>query len=254
MLINLDRSPERLAYMRGQLDRLGLKAERLAGVDGSRIDLAPYAASRLRPGEIGCFLSHRAAWQSLIDSDDERLLVLEDDVRLSAALPAVLADLSWLRSEGEIGKLDTSGRTVALDSVERLAPQGRKAHMLCGEHMGGGGYIVSRKAAERLLQRSTQIREPVDVLLFGPDTIADPTHPVVQLVPAAVAQEKRFGRVRLPGMQSLTRERPAKHGSVATVVSKELRRWLRKVVRFFQRLPSRIAGTRRYIRIPFSPN
>ena len=40
-LINLDRSPQRLAFMTAQLNALGLRAERLPAVDGKQIDLTP---------------------------------------------------------------------------------------------------------------------------------------------------------------------------------------------------------------------
>jgi GR25 family glycosyltransferase involved in LPS biosynthesis len=34
----------------------------------------------LKPGEIGCYLSHRSIWQEMVDKKIDRLLVVEDDI------------------------------------------------------------------------------------------------------------------------------------------------------------------------------
>jgi GR25 family glycosyltransferase involved in LPS biosynthesis len=43
---------------------------------------APYYPFRLRPGEIGCFLSHRRIWQKMVDESIPQLLILEDDIEM----------------------------------------------------------------------------------------------------------------------------------------------------------------------------
>jgi glycosyl transferase, family 25 len=91
-LINLDRSPERLAFFTGQAARSGLDVERIAAIDGRRMSDAERARSvspsyefqPLNPGEIAVFMSHRTAWQQLLDSGAPCAAVFEDDVVLSA--------------------------------------------------------------------------------------------------------------------------------------------------------------------------
>jgi GR25 family glycosyltransferase involved in LPS biosynthesis len=43
---------------------------------------APNYPFQLRPGEIGCFLSHRRIWQKMADESIPQLLILEDDIEM----------------------------------------------------------------------------------------------------------------------------------------------------------------------------
>lgn len=85
--INLDRSTDRDAWMREQLDRLGLPwVRRVPAVDGAT--LAPRPGSPLLPGEIACFASHLAVIREA--PADAFTLVLEDDTELSPQALEVL--------------------------------------------------------------------------------------------------------------------------------------------------------------------
>jgi GR25 family glycosyltransferase involved in LPS biosynthesis len=110
--INLDRRPERRQHMESQLSRAGItkdKIERITAVDGATLDLhssqlkslfssqvlkeaqeesnASFApGSKMTRGGLGCALSHRDAYQRLLErnrNNGTSALVLEDDVRLS---------------------------------------------------------------------------------------------------------------------------------------------------------------------------
>lgn len=251
-LINLDRSPERLAFMTTQLAALGLSAERLSAVDGATIDLQPYATSGLTKGEIGCFLSHRDAWQRLVASDNDLALVLEDDVRLSADLPRVLETAAKLDRGNHILKLDTSGRAVLLEK-RALRPSERiRLSRLHSEHTGTAGYVISAQAAAELLSRSSTIAEPVDLFMFGRSAVAHQRTRIFQAVPAVVAQEKRFRAVQGTAMGSVIKPQGRRSKPFASKVVQELRRWLRKLRTNAAHLPSRIKGERIYLRVPFA--
>lgn len=75
--INLDRSPERRRRMEDQLARLGVadRYARFAAVDGA----AEAPAAAMRPGELGCFLSHQ---RILVEhaGAGRALHIVEDDV------------------------------------------------------------------------------------------------------------------------------------------------------------------------------
>ena len=86
--INLDRSPERAAFMEAQLARLGLSraVRRHTAVDGSLLTSPP--GSALMPGERACFLSHLQVLEGA--APDGFTLVLEDDAELSDQLPELV--------------------------------------------------------------------------------------------------------------------------------------------------------------------
>jgi glycosyl transferase family 25 len=251
-LINLDRSRDRLDLMTARLEALGLYAERLPAVDGSKIDLAPYASSGLKPGEIGCFLSHREAWSRLVACGDELGLVLEDDVRLSQNLPRVLEIADKLDRSASILKLDTSGRAVAVDAHALGSFERHRFVRLHSEHTGTAGYIISREAAAELLALSAAFSEPVDLFMFGKNAVASSSPQILQAVPAVVAQEKRFHAVQGTAMASVIRQQAPTRAPVIPKVLRELRRGLRKLARYATGMPSRLQGRRRYIRVPFA--
>jgi glycosyl transferase family 25 len=102
LIINLDRSSDRLAQMRAQTERLGLPFERFPAVDGTNVPaaLAPYfcdasgrIVSPLAPGEIGCYASHLALWRHLVASAIPAALVCEDDAVLPEDLAEMVGDL-----------------------------------------------------------------------------------------------------------------------------------------------------------------
>ncbi|MDE2000791.1 MAG: glycosyltransferase family 25 protein, partial [Burkholderiales bacterium] len=91
LLINLDRSRDRLDRCGALLDKLGLPWERAPAVDGAKLDpstlkqLNPQPAPHgewfrgLTPGEIGCFLSHLKCWELIAQRQLACALIQEDD-------------------------------------------------------------------------------------------------------------------------------------------------------------------------------
>ena len=86
--LNLDRCPDRAAWMEAQLARLGLGwVQRHAAIDGAQLAVPDGCA--LLPGEYACFLSHRQILEAA--PPDAFTLVLEDDTELSEQMPQMLA-------------------------------------------------------------------------------------------------------------------------------------------------------------------
>lgn len=85
-LINLDRSPQRLAFMQKQADRTGLVFERIPGVDGAG-NVPGWIASEfegtpLTSGEVGCYASHMICAKLIVEREMPFGIILEDDVTL----------------------------------------------------------------------------------------------------------------------------------------------------------------------------
>ena len=94
-IVNLERSPERKAYMQNVLQVLpSLVCDFIPAVDGkamseemrkqqfdvdkfySRYSIYP------RPGEIGCTLSHQKCYRKIVSDNEPYVLILEDDIVL----------------------------------------------------------------------------------------------------------------------------------------------------------------------------
>lgn len=102
-VINLEGAIERKQYMQQLLKEQGIfKPKYIAAIDGRLMDqdersqrfdenkFRNYYMRNVRPGEIGCTLSHQTCYKDLLDSTDEYILILEDDVVVQESLNKVM--------------------------------------------------------------------------------------------------------------------------------------------------------------------
>jgi glycosyl transferase family 25 len=186
VVINLDRSPERLAMFRDQAERLGFAFERLAAVDARH---CTEARGRLTPAEIACFESHRSAWQLLVDSGEAWLAVFEDDVLLAPPIAALLGSDAWIPTGTDLVKLETFEARVAI-AAKGVAVEGVSLHRLQTTHCGAAGYVLSRQCALDLLRQTEMFTRPVDIVMFDHEQEACRKLRILQMVPAVCIQER----------------------------------------------------------------
>ncbi len=227
VLINLDRSVERLAMFRARADALGLAFERVGAVDGANETLV---RGTLTPSEAACFESHRRAWMRLAESGEPWMAVFEDDVHLRAPVVELLGSGDWIPAGTNIVKLETFNEPVLVSAAGTLV-HGVRLHRLRSTHLGCAGYIIARRHAIDLLERTASGAAyvlPIDWALFDLGGRARRKARVLQVVPAPCIQEERlaflegrpvqheslingrgqplFSRVTLSGPERLRRE------------------------------------------------
>jgi GR25 family glycosyltransferase involved in LPS biosynthesis len=152
---------------------------RTIGVDtrpGSSTDLASMveagavtkaAADRLSPGSIGCALSHQAIYRTMVDEDIPLALVIEDDAILAPNLADLLADPAPFLRDDRVTMLFYShhGDAEFLVSTQDSIPLGGSGTVrlpLDGNFRSTVGYLVTRRAAGRLMTANYPIRFPAD--------------------------------------------------------------------------------------------
>ena len=168
-LINLDRSPERLARIDQQLRSLDVAYTRVPGVDGRFLDPALRSAPRgnewyFRPmenGDIGTYQSHRVCWQRVLDEGLDWAIVLEDDVVLAPTFREVPAAIAQLPQDWDLVKLSKGWRRRKTWRLGRAGEFDVVAFYKIPA--GTQGYAVSRRGAERLLRGQRRIMRPVDI-------------------------------------------------------------------------------------------
>jgi glycosyl transferase family 25 len=173
LVINLERSKERLQQIGHDLDLQKVKWERLPAVDGRSLQPAQVAAAMdvskfcrqhgmtPLPGELGCYLSHVAAFKRLLASPCSFGLILEDDVRPDAALARVVEELtSEAADRWDMVKLSSvhSGTPVP---VRPLGESHQLAVML-SRCTGSSAYLINRRAAQRYLDGLLPMSLPYD--------------------------------------------------------------------------------------------
>jgi glycosyl transferase family 25 len=196
--INLDRRPDRWAHVMAEAARAGIEIARLPAVDATDPEVAA-AAAQVAPtiagvpmsaGAFACFASHRLAWQRLLESGDSHAMVMEDDLNLSPGIGRLMRE-DWIPADADVVKLETWGSRCHVARVPTATVDGRRVVRLLSTHIGGGCYILSRPAAERLVDMTHRYRDPVDELLFNDRLDWFPQATIYQVSPAAAVQGKR---------------------------------------------------------------
>ncbi|NRG17635.1 glycosyltransferase family 25 protein [Rhizobiales bacterium] len=263
--INLDRRRDRLDRMSRQFAAAGISALRWPAKDGnslSREERSLFDKTNLGPSQIGCFLSHVAIWKWLLASNENAVAVFEDDLAISTRLKHLLEDDSWLAPDAEIIRLETALRQTRLTGIRPSGIKGFSIGRLRKRAYGTGGYIVTRRGAERLLGGYCRPINNIDILLYDP-WLHDGKGPlrVFQVLPAPVSQlqflyPRKFAHesdiVTDRKLQSDARE-VYKTGRSSASLPRKLIYELGDIARIVRRLPRNIfvALTSREMVVPF---
>ena len=194
--INLDRAPSRREHMLELFATLDLTAERIPAVDGRLLteefcrSLNPIKPNNrlLTPGEIGCLLSHRGVWQKIASAEAPFGLVFEDDVVFSKDVGKFLKDLSWVPSDVDFVKLDACHLPVELGPDRAFGDQERALRYARTVMIGTAGYLISKRCAQQLLERTTELRDAADTFMFEPRYKTIAPFEIWQLYPAICGQ------------------------------------------------------------------
>jgi GR25 family glycosyltransferase involved in LPS biosynthesis len=174
-ILHLERAVSRRPNVERLVASLPIESEILAAADGARLTPQEvgeaYAPRRFKPRypfaltatEIGAFLSHRLAWRRIVDQGLDFAFVFEDDAEVDpAAFPELIEFVA-----GERGRWDyvlmpakpiQNGVIVARrGGCTLLRPEAPPLRAIA--------QIVSRAAAERLLDRTLPFDRPIDTTL-----------------------------------------------------------------------------------------
>lgn len=171
-VINLDRSPQRLADMKQRLEPLSLQWQRVSAVEGKLLDLSTlpelsmtsFMANHgrpVKPAEVGCYLSHlRVCRLFLEQSSHEFALILEDDVKFAPDFMAVLDGLLQHTQDWDLVRLSGfhSGGPVG---IRQLSP-GRELAIMFFKQTNSAAYLINRRAAQAMLDRLVPMTVPYD--------------------------------------------------------------------------------------------
>ncbi len=173
-VINLADNTARLAAVSRILGAQGVAFERVDGVNGWALtqdeiarayDVARNARDGrypLVPAEIGCYLSHIAAWQRIADGEAAGGFVFEDDFDATPQLARVLGALSADRTgDWDMTKLFTLDDQIALGAARPLF-EGVKIGIPYRVPTCLIGYALTKDAAARLVARALPFFRPVD--------------------------------------------------------------------------------------------
>ena len=176
-VLNLPRATKRLKLISKILSALELEFKVVSGVDGkelsegtNEIQFSKILHKKLSPAEVGCYLSHKKAWQMISEGDKEFGVVLEDDAVFGERLKNFLIELEKsdftfdvLHVE-DVGKRDS--RFITTKDSERIFNE-VSVYRLLSPAIFAGALVISKEGARKLLSLSSTKIEPTDELLFN---------------------------------------------------------------------------------------
>jgi glycosyl transferase family 25 len=154
-----------------QAERLGLEIERFAAVSTSDLPSESFAGVKrnalmpIADAEFACFLSHRALWSRVVQTDSP-CLILEDDVVLSPKLPELLSCVDSLQGVEFLNLENWYTRRLLARSPVALS-QRLSMYRLFRDRSGLGAYILWPHGARRLLAGANRISTPADDYVHG---------------------------------------------------------------------------------------
>ena len=177
-VINLARSKARLAAMAAALEKQGLSFERVDAVDGATLEdsvvasVAPPELIRktyhrpLSKSEVACALSHRKAWQQIIDQDLDFGIVLEDDALPEENFSATVELIRQLpKGSWDFLKLYALTRREESNIARQFHHGDHRFVVYRKFPLGFQGQAISREAALSMTKHLTKVTEPADAQL-----------------------------------------------------------------------------------------
>ncbi len=171
LVISLAGSDERKKKVQSELDKTKFTWRFLEAVRGSSLEKPPveYKADKVRgllgfeltPNELGCFLSHKNAWQACVDKD-AITIIFEDDFYLQ---PHFVNVVQFLSNNLELWN---AIRLQGLSSVSQELIKDVGEFSLVrnlGDAVGATAYMIKPHVAKILIAASRDIYEPLDHFL-----------------------------------------------------------------------------------------
>lgn len=197
LVINLNRSKDRMDFMSQQLDRLNISFKRIEALDANNMDddlYQKYAYDwnrALRRSEVCCFLSHKIAWEHVHDKD-EPYIIFEDDVILSEGIEDVLSVIKNYKNCHFIN-LETSSRKKLIHKKAVLLSNKFSLKQIFHNKTGASAYILWPKYARLLLSNYEQKGAALaDAALFD-NYFKLPQYQLVPAVAIQVHESTNFG-------------------------------------------------------------
>ncbi len=189
LVISLLRSHQRREKAQAELSKTNLNWSFLDAVDGSQLQSFPpeYHSRKVKrllgfdmtQNEIGCFLSHKKAWQTCL-MNNQSTLIFEDDFILLPHFEKTLQLLLTEFHDWRLIRLQALAKTQhdVVKIIEDISIVKNQA-----DPLGATAYIIKPEAAKILIEQAKDIYEPLDHFLeheqkHGVEILAVKPYPV----------------------------------------------------------------------------
>jgi glycosyl transferase family 25 len=246
-VISLPNEKKRQDYIQSVFDAKGVPFEFLTGIDGRKLNQEEiniyYDAERakkydgeLSKGEIGCALSHRIAYEQIIENNIEHSIVLEDDVKLNNDFFSILNLLEKVSINKYVIKLDKF-YSKQLDDDNRRHSYFTPWHkiMLNKEYIIGQplydptlawGYYIDIKAARVLYNLMPKIFVVADAWYYFRRFIK-----LRMINKTLVDNNERFESIIGTHVEQFSKKKSSNHHDAKTNIEKNIQRFFKKIIK-----------------------
>ncbi len=176
-VISLDEAKDRQEHVKQQLDAQGLDFEIFPAFDGRSLNVEDYPAydrpkrlrnfgRDMRPGEIGCLLSHRSIYEKMIAENIAAAIVLEDDVIIEPDFAKVIGSLETCDAPYELVRFLGSEKVAKLKQRKVFDfGNGYSLNRLMTTPGGAHAYLITLSGAKKMYKAMQKNDLPVDTLM-----------------------------------------------------------------------------------------
>ncbi len=139
--------------------------------------------------ELSCSISHLRAIKAFLASGARYAAIFEDDVVFSSGILEFLEKFEEESADFDLVRIGTHPNTVRLASHPDFIIENYSLHKIYQFCYGAAAYIVSKKAAQFILDSNVMLERTTDAALYRPDLLFSRKHRVYQVIPALAIQE-----------------------------------------------------------------
>jgi GR25 family glycosyltransferase involved in LPS biosynthesis len=174
-LINLEKRKDRLEKI--NFSHLPENIQLIKAIDGFKLQINPRLRSfclknnfLMRPGVIGCALTHLLLYQKLLDSENDGYIIFEDDIstdeKLNSKINRVFKILEF--ENPDIIFFTTCLISKNFEKETKIVLYEKLSDIRNISYGGTGGYYISRKGALQVLNfiDTNTLTEAIDAILF----------------------------------------------------------------------------------------
>lgn len=171
LVISLVGSDARQKKVKSELDKTSFPWRFLDAVKGSALKSIPkeYKPTKVKkllgfeltPNELGCFLSHKKAWQECVNAN-QPTIIFEDDFYL---LPDFEKTIHFLMNECTDWEAVRLQGLSSVPQEEIFKSAGISMVRNIGDAVGATAYMIKPSAAKKLIEAASDIYEPLDHFL-----------------------------------------------------------------------------------------
>jgi glycosyl transferase family 25 len=193
-------------------------------------------------GELGCYSSHFAAWESLLAGEADQYIVMEDDIIVDWPYVAELARVDFAAEKIDYLRLYWKWPVRTWMIRDNFIERAKKIVELSGVPFGTQGYVITRSGAERFTAHCRIVRRPIDCEM---DRWWDHGIPNLSVFPCPIMEEysqssigdSRYDRFKIPSELRIKRGLARRMEVARTRLA-----LLRQILRYGFRDPRKLAA------------